>query len=298
MKQKFFLRDRQYLILFLLPSIIVLMIFTIFPLIYSLRISFTDWDLIKEGSINNFIGFRNYIELFKSSGFWSSLLVSAQLTIGGVTGSMIIGTALGFLLYQKLRGTSIIRTLIISAMIMTPVVVGITWRLMYNADWGIINYLLDVVGIGGKAWLAQSSTVIGAIIVTDIWQWSPLVMIIVLAGLQGLPDEIYEAAKVDGASHWHAFWYITIPLLKPVLVLALLIRLMDSFRIFDIIYVMTAGGPGNASQNLNVLMYNIGFEFFKISKAAALAIISVIIVTVISSYLIKIIKRKDDTGLW
>lgn len=294
---KFFLRDKHYLMLFLAPSIVALILFTIYPLIYSLKISFFSWDLIKPGSSNSFVGFRNYADIFKNPEFWDALVISAKFMIASVTGTMLVGTALAFLMFQNLKGTNIIRTFIISAMIMTPVVIGTAWRLMYNPGWGLINYFLDVFGIGGRPFLAQSSTVISAIVLTDVWQWSPLVMLIVLAALQGLPEEIYEAAKVDGASHWKTFWYITIPLLKPSLILALLIRAMDSFRVFDIIYAMTGGGPGTASQNLNILMYNTGFEFFKVSKAAALAIISLIIIIVMSLSLIKIF-RKEDTVLW
>lgn len=290
---EFYLNDRCYLILFLAPAVIALIVFSIFPLIYSLKISFYNWDLIKPGSSNDFIGFKNYISIITSPSFWNALVVTVKYMIGSVIGSMIIGTALSFLVYQNLRGANIVRTLIISAMITTPIVIGTAWRLMYNPSWGFINYLLDVIGIGGRPFLSQASTVIPAIVVTDIWQWSPLVMLIVLAALYGLPEDIYEAAEVDGASNWGKFWYITLPLLKPSLLLALLLRVMDSFRAFDIIFAMTGGGPGSASQNLNILIYNTSFEFFKVSKGAALAIISVIIIIVTGLSLFKIFGRVE-----
>jgi len=286
----YLLNDRSYLILFLAPAVIALIVFSIFPLIYSLKISFYNWNLIKPETSKSFIGFTNYINIFKSPSFWKSLVVTAKFMIGSVIGSMIIGIAMAFLLYQNLRGTKIVTTLIISAMVTTPVVIGTAWRLMYNPSWGLINYLLGLIGIRGRAFLAQSSTVIPALIVTDVWQWSPLVMLIVSAALYGLPQDIYEAADVEGASNWSKFWYITIPLLKPSLLLALLLRVMDSIRAFDLIFAMTGGGPGSASQNLNILIYNTTFEFFKVSKGAALAILSLIIIIILCSSLFEIFR--------
>jgi multiple sugar transport system permease protein len=182
-------------------------------------------------------------------------------------------------------------------MILAPIVVGTAWRIMYNTNYGIINYFLEILKIGGRPFLSDTSLVIPALVLTDVWQWSPLVMIIVLAALQGLPEEVYEAGKVDGASTWQVFWHITLPLLKPSLTLALLIRLMDSFRTFDIIYAMTAGGPGTSSQNLNILMYNTGFEYFQVSKTAALAIISLIMIIIASLSIIKVL-RKEGAEIW
>jgi multiple sugar transport system permease protein len=295
--RNFYLRDRHYLILFLAPAVIALLIFSIFPLIYSLKISFYNWDLIKPGSQGIFVGFENYKNIITSSDFLKSLVITLEFTAASVIVSMLVGVALAFFLYQDLKGASIVRTLIIAAMIMTPVVIGTAWRLMYNPGWGLINYFLDVIGIGGRPFLAQASTVIPAIVLVDVWQWSPLVMLIVLAGLQGLPVEMYEAAEVDGASQRQMFLHITIPLLKPALILALLIRVMDCFRVFDIIYAMTGGGPGAASQNLNILIYNTSFEFFKVSKGAVLSIISLIFIIIMGLSLVKILRR-EETETW
>jgi multiple sugar transport system permease protein len=294
---RFKFEDKHYAFLFLAPAILALIILTIGPLIYTFKTSFFAWDLVKPGSDNIFIGLGNYKDLFSSNEFWKALFITLEFTILSVVFEMIIGTALAFLMFQNLKGSGIVRTLIITAMIITPVVVGTAWRLMYNPGWGLINYFLDVIGIGGKAFLAEKSTVIPALIVTDIWQWAPLVMVIVLAALQGLPEDVYEAARVDGASYLKTFRYVTLPLLTPSLLLALLIRTMDSFRTFDIIFAMTGGGPGTESQNINILMYNTGFEFFQISKAASMAIVSLIIITVISIFIVKIF-RKEESEIW
>jgi len=217
--------------------------------------------------------------------------VTFEYTALSVSFSMVFGTAMAFLFYQDLFGTWLVRTLVIAAMVLSPVIVGTTWRLLYSPDFGLINYFLDVISIGGRAFLAQQNTVIPALVTTDVWEWSPLIMVIVLAAIQGLPDDVYEASRIDGASSFQSFIHITIPLLKPALLLALLIRTMDCFRTFDTIFAMTGGGPGTASQTLNILMYNTGFEYFQISKVASMAMISLIIITVICLVLVKAIRR-------
>lgn len=285
------LKDKHYLFLFLAPAIIGLAILSLYPLIFSVKSSFFAWDLIKPGSEKSFVGFTNYTTIFKSVAFWKAVAVTFEYTALSVSFSMVFGTAMAFLFYQDLFGTWLVRTLVIAAMVLSPVIVGTTWRLLYSPDFGLINYFLDVIGIGGRAFLAQQNTVIPALVATDVWEWSPLIMVIVLAAIQGLPDDVYEASRIDGASSFQSFIHITIPLLKPALLLALLIRTMDCFRTFDTIFAMTGGGPGTASQTLNILMYNTGFEYFQISKVASMAMISLIIITVICLVLVKAIRR-------
>jgi multiple sugar transport system permease protein len=258
-----------------------------------LKISLFNWDLTVPKSAREFIGFSNYINLFHNPEFWSAIWVTFRFTVASVCLTMIIGVALAFLMFQNLRGSNIVRTFVIAAMVIAPIVIGTAWRLMYNPGWGLINYFLIVLHIGSKPFLAQASLVLPAVIAVDVWQWSPLVMIIVLAALQGLPMEVYESARVDGASLFQVFVHITLPLIQPALLLALLIRTMDAFRVFDTVYAMTGGGPGIASENLNILMYNTGFEFFQVSKAAAMAIVSLVIITVVCMYIVKIFKSED-----
>ena len=290
------LRDKHYLVIFLAPAIICLVVVTIYPLIFSVKSSFFAWDLMNPGSESSFIGFRNYTTILKSVDFWNALKVTLEYTLLSVSLSMVFGTAMAFLFYQNLFGTWPVRTLMIAGMVISPVIVGTTWRLLYSPDFGLINYFLGVIGLGRHAFLAQGNTVIPALVITDVWQWSPLIMVIVLAAIQGLPTDEYEASKIDGANSFQSFIHITIPLLKPALLLALLIRIMDCFRTFDTIYAMTGGGPGTKSQNLNILMYNTGFQFFQVSKVTAMAVISLIIITVISMLLVKAI-RTDSAVL-
>ena len=296
-KHKFLVKDRNYKVLFLAPAIIALILFTIYPLLYSLRISLFNWNMTVPGTSDQFIGLGNYINVLQDVEFWHAMWITVSYTFCSVTFCMIVGVALAFLMFQNLKGANIVRTFVIAAMVIAPVIVGTAWRLMYNPGWGLINYFLSVIGIVGKPYLAQASTVLPALIVVDVWQWSPLVMIIVLAALQGLSPEVYESAKVDGASLLQTFFHITLPLLKPALLLSLLIRTMDCFRTFDTIYAMTGGGPGRSSENLNILMYNTGFEFFKVSKTASMAVISLIVITAVCTFLVRLFRQNEGPVL-
>ena len=283
---RFHLRDRQYARLFLLPAIVCLAILSIFPLVYTLSVSLFNWNLIRPGSQNIFIGFRNYVDVLTDDSFWHSTLITLEYTALSVVFAMLAGVAIAFLFYQKLHGTWITRTIVMSSMVISPVIIGTLWRLMYNPEFGLITFLLDSIGIHGTSFLSNNKTVLGALIVVDVWEWAPLIMVIVLASLQGMPTDMFEAGFIDGCSAWQMFLHIKLPLLRPALVLALLIRTMDCFRTFDSIYAMTGGGPGNESQNLNILMYNTGFQFFQISKVSSMAILSLIIVLALCSFLV------------
>lgn len=290
------LKDKHYLYLFLAPAIISLAVLSLYPLIFSLKTSFFGWDLIKPGSDKNFVGFRNYSSIIMNKAFQGAIWITLKYTFLSVTTALILGTAMSFLFYQNLFGTWVVRTIVITAMVISPVIVGTLWRLMYSPDFGIINYALSFLGLGPFSFLAEKQTVLGALILVDVWEFAPLVMVIVLATLQGISPTYYEAAVIDGCNSIQLFLHITLPMLKPALLLALLIRTMDCFRTFDSIYAMTGGGPGTSSQNLNILMYNTGFEFFQISKVCAMAILSLIIITTICLVLVK--NLKEDTSIW
>lgn len=292
-RSKRHLRDRDYLVLFLAPAIIALLALTLYPLVYSLYISMTAWNLSVPSTQGQFIGLKNYTDTLASKEFWAAIGVTLKFTVSSVLGCMLVGTALAFLMFQNLRGNMVVRSFIIGAMIMAPIVVGTAWRLMYNPKWGLVNYILDSIGIGGQPFLAQQNTVIPALVVTDVWQWSPLVMIIVLAALQARPQEVYESARIDGASAPQTFLRITLPLLKPSLLLAALIRTMDAFKTFDTIYAMTKGGPGTHSQNINILMYNTGFENFHIGRSAAMALLTLIMISLVCTLILQFTKAKE-----
>lgn len=274
-------------VILLAPAIVGLLVLTIYPLISGLRLSLVNYDLLSTHATGRWNWFANYTDLLTEKTFWNALRVTLVYTVSAVTLELIVGFFLAVLLTQPIPGRAIVRTAIVSAMVMTPVIVGTAWRLMYNPGWGLLSYLLSQVGVPPQAFLAQTHTVIPALVVVDVWEWSPLVMLILMAALQSLPVEPYEAAQVDGASTLQVFRHITLPLLRPAIAVALLMRTMDCFRTFDTIFAMTGGGPGTTSQNMNIYSYYTGLEFYHMSAAAAIAVVLLVIITLSSNLIVK-----------
>ena len=274
------------------PTVAALLLTTVFPLVYSIVISLFNWNLVKPDTKWQFVGLRNYVNILKNPEYISALKVTLIYVIVVVAVEVVLGVLLALLAFQKVFGTRILRTVVISAMVISPVIVGTAWRLMYNPGYGLINYFLDRIGIGGYGFLADAKTVIPAIMVADVWEWTPLVFLICLSGLQSVSQDALEAASIDGANAIQRFFYITLPALRPSIILAVLMRTMDAFKQYDLIYAMTAGGPGTASQNVNILMYNTAFQYFNVSKGAAMGVLSVILINIAAMFLLRLNKRE------
>ena len=285
-------RKKYHKILFMAPTVAALLLTTVFPLVYSIVISLFNWNLVKPDTKWQFVGLRNYVNILKNPEYISALKVTLIYVIVVVAVEVVLGVLLALLAFQKVFGTRILRTVVISAMVISPVIVGTAWRLMYNPGYGLINYFLDRIGIGGYGFLADAKTVIPAIMVADVWEWTPLVFLICLSGLQSVSQDALEAASIDGANAIQRFFYITLPALRPSIILAVLMRTMDAFKQYDLIYAMTAGGPGTASQNVNILMYNTAFQYFNVSKGAAMGVLSVILINIVAMFLLKLNKRE------
>ncbi len=283
---------KHYKILFMAPTVIALLLTTVFPLVYSIVISLFNWNLVKPDTKWQFVGLRDYINILKNPEYISALKVTVIYVIVVVAVEVVLGVLLAILAFQKVFGTRILRTVVISAMVISPVIVGTAWRLKYNPGYGLINYFLDRIGIGGYGFLADAKTVVPAIMVADVWVWTPLVFLICLSGLQSVSQDALEAASIDGANAVQRFFYVTLPALRPSIVLAILMRTMDAFKQYDLIYAMTAGGPGTASQNVNILMYNTAFQYFNVSKGAAMGVLSVILINIAAMFLLRLNKRE------
>lgn len=278
-------------IFFVAPTVFTLLCIVIFPLIFSLSLSLHDWNIFRQEGWQ-WRGLGNYADiLFLDPYFRQSLKVTGFFLLGTVPLQFILGLAVALILYRITRKIiGFLRTTLIVPAIMTPIVVGIIWRLMYNPDLGMLNYLLSLIGLPPVNWTGMPMSALPSVMMADIWEWTPFMALILLAGLQALPREPYEAAVVDGASNWQSFRYITLPLLSPVMLVAILIRLMDSFKTFDLIFVLTQGGPGMSTETMNYYTYRYGFKFFHMGYASALSWLLVIIVTVISIILVKTIR--------
>jgi multiple sugar transport system permease protein len=281
-------------IFFVVPAVLVLLSLVIFPMLFSLTLSFHDWNAIRSRGGWSWAGLNNYKTiLFDDPYFRTSAKVTVLYLLGTVPVQFLLGLIVALLLNQitgKIIG--FLRTTLIIPTIMTPVVVGLIWRLMYNPDMGMLNYFLTLFGLSPVNWTGMPGTALPSVMMADIWEWTPFMALIMLAGLQALPQEPFEAALVDGASAWQSFRYITLPFLAPTMLVAFLIRLMDAFKTFDLVFVLTQGGPGMSTEILNYYTYRYGFKFFHMGYASALSWLLVIVITIISLILVKRIRSR------
>ena len=288
------LRRRSVAILFVLPAALTLLAITIFPLLYELRLVFMSWELTTN-TPPEFVGLQNLIDvLFHDERFWSSMRVTATLIVFGVAIQLALGTGLALLLNRLGRWRTSLVSLFLIPVMIAPVVAGFQFRMIYHDQFGPLNYLIELVTFGqwgGFAWIANPKVALFSVLMTDVWQWTPFLMLIVLAGLQSVPQDLYEAAEVDGASSWQTFWRITAPLLLPVIIIGILIRAMDSFKLFDIVYLVTGGGPGNVTETISFYTYLQGFKFFSLGYTAAMAFIQLIVITVIAQIFLRVQKQ-------
>ncbi|NPV54265.1 MAG: sugar ABC transporter permease [Firmicutes bacterium] len=275
------------------PTVAYLIALTIFPLIYSLYISLFDYTLTGGGA--KFVGLGNYAFLLKDPDFWISALNTLIIVASTVSIELVLGMVIAILLNRRWKGFGLFQLLIFIPMMLSPLVLGYFWKFMYDSQFGIINWFLSLVGTGPVSWLTSRALALPSIILVDVWQWTPFMVLIILAGLQTVPVEEYEAASLDRASSWLQFRKITLPYLKPSILLATLLRTIDSFRMFDLVYILTGGGPGNSTQTLSLAAYKYGYQFFQIGKAAALSWVMVIIVNIIVTILMKVIKGKPQS---
>lgn len=261
-----------------IPAWLLLLAVFALPVLGAVYLSFRNETL--GGFVTpRFIGLANYGDALRDPKVWESIRTTLLLTLLGLAVQLPAGIGLAVILERNLRGTRLFRTALIIPMLLTPVAVGLMWRFMFDSDLGIINWALGTVGVDGPNWLGASWPAIWAIVIVDSWQSIPFVMLIVLAGLAGLPKGPQEAARIDGATSLQVFLHVTLPALMPVILVTLMIRVIDSLKMFDIIFIVTTkGGPGTATQTLGMLIYNTGFGFFQTSRAAALGIIMVILV--------------------
>jgi len=278
------------LYLFLVPPLIVISALTTGPLIFSIFKSLFQSRLYYRTG-DQFIGLGNYLEMLGRSDFWNAIWNTAYLVGVGVTVEIVLGIGIAVLLNTNFPGKRAARTLYLFPMMTTPIVVGLIWRILYNTEWGMVNYFLTLVHLPPLNWLGSASTAMPAIVITDIWLTTPFVAIVLLAGLRSIPANPFDAAKIDGCSKWQAFRYVPLPLLKPFIWIALLFRTMDAFKKFDTLYLMTAGGPGNATEILNLHAYFQAFEYFNLGYSCGLTTLMLAIIVVISTLFIRQIRK-------
>jgi len=287
---KYQLSQNQIKKIFLSPAILSLLLVGLLPFFTSIFLSFRNINLINPTDYMKFVGFENFLSVITDKRAQHSLLVTFYYYFGCIIIETALAIAISLLLNREFKGKNLVRSLIIIPMFITPIVVGLVWRMLYDPTSGLINYFLGFVGFGKIDWLGNKNLSLFSIMLVDAWEWTPYLIIIFLAGLDSIPEELFEAALVDGAGKWKATMYITLPLLRPTIVIGVLLRSLDIFKTFDIIYAMTKGGPGLATETANMYTYILGFNYFNVSKSIALALVVTILITVIFSNIHKKIK--------
>lgn len=284
------LSDGRIVQLFILPTIILLIVMNIFPLIYSLYLSFTEYSVIS-GTAPVWVGLDNYTSILSDPSFWSSFAVTGRYALISVSLQTVVGFGMALLLRSKFRGSGIVTTLILVPMMLSPIVVATFWKLIFNPSYGIFNYLIGFTNPAtSPEWLGNPALALWAIVIVDVWMWSPFVMLLCLAGLSAIPEYLYEAAAIDRASPWFQFRRITLPQVMPLLLIAVLFRTIEAFKQFDLVMGLTGGGLG--TETVSVQLYQLAFQGqFNTGKSSALAYIVLVIIIAVSNLYIRALNR-------
>lgn len=284
--------DRKLNYIFTVPTILFVLGMVLFPIIYTLVLSFHSWRM----SANipwKFIGAKNYIDLFADSRFPDAVLRTFLFALIALVIEVILGIAIALFLNHTFFGKNLVKTAFLLPMVATPVAIGMVWKLIYEPNIGVLNTIVRNMGGPKIDWLGDSGIALYSLIAVDIWQWTPFVMLIILAGLTSIPTDPFESAMIDGANRWQTITKITLPLLRPTIFTAVLLRLIDVMKTFDIIYSMTQGGPGFATETMNILSFRQAFEFMQFGQSGATLIVFFVIVMLIAAITIKLKSRAE-----
>jgi multiple sugar transport system permease protein/sorbitol/mannitol transport system permease protein len=267
----------------------------IVPLGMSAYYSITGWKILQPVTRNKLVWFDNYIDILTDPAFWSSIRVTMIYTVAGVTLESLVGLGLALLFRQVFFGRNLMRTLMILPMVITPAVVGMFWKLLYDPNYGVFNFALTAIGLPAIDWLSQSWA-LASVILMDVWESSPFFMLVLLAGLQTEDKEAVEAARIDGASSWQVVWYLTLPHLVPYLAIAAAFRAIWSLSEFDKVYMLTLGGPGDATTTMSLYAFKVGFVSFDIGRISAISWIIALLTLVVTAPLVAYLLRGRNTS--
>ncbi|MDR3221649.1 MAG: sugar ABC transporter permease [Candidatus Accumulibacter sp.] len=263
---------------FILPAVLIMAAACLYPVISAARLGFYDWSMGTPWAQAKWTGWTSFEIVFTDPAVWRSLWTTLKFAAVSVSAEMFLGIALALALEGKLRGMAFFRTLFILPMMVAPIAVGLTWRYLFDAQFGPINAVLGVFGFAAKGWLAEESLAFAAIIISDIWQWTPFVFIMVIAGLANVDSSVLEAARIDGARWWTMTTRVKLPMISHVLAITLVMRLIDAFRVLEVIYVLTFGGPGDSTEVLSMHIYKTAFIGQKLGAASAISVLLLVVV--------------------
>ena len=286
--------ERNLRYVFVLPTIILILAISLFPLLYSLGISFLQWDLQRPG--RKFIFLENYADALADTRLWQSLWHTLIIIVIAVGLELLIGLLLAQILTGHLPGKRFIIPLLILPVVMAPIIVGFTWRMLWDTQFGPVNQVLGLIlqRPVNLIWLSNPASVYPALLITEIWQWTPFMFLVLLAGLAAVNPELGQAASIDGASNWQIFRHITLPIIRPVIVIAILFRALDVFKLFDIVFALTGGGPGTLTETTSLYVYTIGFKNFRLGYTAAISYIVLIIVIILITILWRQLGEREE----
>jgi len=264
---------------FIWPAFLVVLVVSLFPLIYSLTVSFQNLRLVPPRPAR-FVGLENYADLLTQPRFWETVSTTLTIVVVSVAIQYVIGFAIALALHAKVPGERLFRVTFLLPMLMAPIAVALVWRMLFHSTVGPINQFFGLFGLTNLPFLTDSTWAVASIIVVEIWQWTPFVILLMLAGLQTLPQEIYEAARLENATAWQQFWGITFPMLLPISIAVVFIRMIECFKLIDTVFVLTGGGPGTATETLTLFAYQEGFKKFNLGYTSALSFLFLIVILV------------------
>jgi multiple sugar transport system permease protein len=273
---------------FVIPALIVVAGIIVFPWLFTIWMSMHEW---KVGAPTTFVGLANYIRLPNDPRFVEAVGHTITYTLLSVILPVIFGTFAAVIFHQKFPFRGFLRGLFIMPMMATPVAVALVWTMMFHPQLGVLNYILSLFGLPAELWVFHPGSVIPSLVMVETWQWTPLVMLIVLGGLSAIPSEPYESARIDGANAWQMFRYITLPLITPFIFVASMIRMIDAVKSFDIIFAITQGGPGSASETINLYLYSVAFVYYDIGYGSAIAVVFFVLIVVLAAIMLYMRQR-------
>lgn len=272
------MRGKYTKFIMLVPGLLIVFVTTIYPLFYAVTVSFREWNLTRSPQPAAWVGLANYADSFSDEGFRNSLIVTAQFTVISVVLSLVIGLGIALFVQRPGRLNALMKTLLIFPFAVSAALKGLSWKFMLNENYGIFDLLISAIipPLKGFVWLGNTTTALIAIAMSEVWGWAPLIALMFVGALGAIGPEIAEAARLDGATNWQMFTRITLPLLKPVLLIVTLLKTIFSLKMFDQVVLMTGGGPGRSTQTINYYIYQVGFRFLNQGYASALAVLLVL----------------------
>ena len=271
---------------FMAPAAVILAAMLAYPIFYTIQISFSRFDLMSFSAVE-WVGWDNYVHVLEDYRFWSSMKVTLIYLAFALPIQIVLGFGIAFLINADWRGRGTVRALFIIPMVVAPVVAGGIWRMILDPLWGMVNYLLGLVGLGPMDWFGDPNLAMAAIIIIDTWRWTPFVVLIATAALLSLPRDVLEAAEIDGANWWSMLWSITLPLLVPIIAATFVVRWLGAVKMFDIALAATYGGPGGATNVINLFIYEEAFRSLRFAESAAMAVIVLVLTMVLTGIFLR-----------